>query len=182
MSGQITMDFYEGAVIVRHAGEKRLFDRTQTGRMTINLEDHPDAAKPDKSEWTTFIPAVSYQGGVEREDPEDEITFRNNQYTVTVKDLEGGAHYLTIKRNDRHWKHDWRHLQRIKNELLGPEVEAVELYPAESRLVDEANQYHLWALPEGERFPFGFTDRSVRMDSDEEHGSKQRPDRDEESK
>ena len=34
--------------------------------------------------------------------------------------------------------------------------------PAESRLVDTANQYHLWcfAEPEGQ-FPFGYTDRLV---------------------
>jgi hypothetical protein len=36
--------------------------------------------------------------------------------------------------------HDWRDLQRIKNQLVGPECEAVELYPAESRKVDTANQ------------------------------------------
>lgn len=44
--------------------------------------------------------------------------------------------------------------QRIKNELLGDEYEACELYPAESRLVDGANQFHLWAI--NGQFPFGF--------------------------
>jgi hypothetical protein len=37
--------------------------------------------------------------------------------------------------------HDWRELQRIKNEIVGDEIEAVELYPAESRLLDTANWY-----------------------------------------
>jgi hypothetical protein len=176
---QIVMEIFEGAIIVKHAGEKKVFDRHETGKLTINLEDSPDATKPDTKEWTEFAPATSYMAGKQIDEPEGQTTFRNNQYTVTVVDLEGGAHYLTIKRNDRHWARDWRHFQRIKNELLGPEVEAVELYPAESRLVDEANQFHLWALAEGERFPLGFTDRSVLMSSDEEHGSKQRPVQDE---
>lgn len=55
----------------------------------------------------------------------------------------------------------WRDKQRIKNEILGPEWECVELYPAESRLVDTSNQYHLWCLPPGYPFPFGFGERLV---------------------
>ena len=54
--------------------------------------------------------------------------------------------------------HDWRELQQIKNAICGEEIEAVELYPA-SRLVDTSNQYHLWALPAGKRFPFGYKER-----------------------
>jgi len=51
--------------------------------------------------------------------------------------------HLSIKRLDKHPVRDWRHFQRIKNELIGEENEAVELYPAQSRLVDTTNQYHL---------------------------------------
>lgn len=82
--------------------------------------------------------------------------------------------HLSVKRRDKAPVHDWRHLQRIKNELLGPEHEAVELYPAESRLVDAANQYHLWAFDEPTfRFPFGFGDRLVS--NVPPPGGKQRP-------
>lgn len=70
--------------------------------------------------------------------------------------------WLSIKRKDKQPIHDWRHLQRIKNEIIGPENEAVELYPAESRLADSANQYHLWVIKDPEiKFPFGFKDRLV---------------------
>ena len=48
----------------------------------------------------------------------------------------------------------WRHLQRIKNELIGLERVAVEVYPPVSELVDQANMYHLWVLPEGVQLPF----------------------------
>lgn len=70
--------------------------------------------------------------------------------------------HLSIKRLDREPIHDFRELQAIKNELVGPENEGVELYPAESRLVDSANQFHLWVLASpDERFPFGFSSRLV---------------------
>ena len=71
--------------------------------------------------------------------------------------------HLLIGRRDKApvGKERFRDFQRIKNELVGPECEAVELYPAESRLVDTANQYHLWCFAEEERFPFGYTDRLV---------------------
>ena len=52
--------------------------------------------------------------------------------------------YLSVKRIDRKPFHDWRAMQRIKNSVLGPEWEGVEMYPAESRLVDTSNQYHLF--------------------------------------
>jgi hypothetical protein len=49
----------------------------------------------------------------------------------------------------------------------------MELHPAESRLMDTSNQYHLWALPPGHRFPWGYTGRSVSERSF--RGSVQRP-------
>jgi hypothetical protein len=70
--------------------------------------------------------------------------------------------WLSIKRRDKEPIHDWRQLQRIKNEVIGTENEAIELYPAESRLVDTAYQYHLWVLADKEiRFPFGWDKRAV---------------------
>jgi len=93
--------------------------------------------------------------------------YGNDRYTVTLtsagdEGLEGMVH-LSIHNHSRSatGAHDWRHFQRIKNELLGPEREAVELFPAESRLVDTSNEFHLWVAPEGFQFPFGFTERSV---------------------
>ena len=84
--------------------------------------------------------------------------------------------HLSIKRRDKEPIRDWRELQAIKNALVGEQYEAVELYPADSRLVDTANQYHLWVLnQEGTSFPFGFTDRLVDFDGDVD-GVKQRPD------
>lgn len=97
-----------------------------------------------------------------------EELWKNSRYQVAVNrqavvpDGWPAMVHLSIKRVDRAPIHDWRDLQRIKNELVGPEHEAVELYPAEERLVDSANQYHLWVLADRERrFPFGFVERFV---------------------
>ncbi len=89
-------------------------------------------------------------------------TFKNgdrpSDYQVRVKQEEEGVIWLSIKRIDKGPCHDWRHFQEIKNMIIGPEHEAVELYPAESRVVDTANQYHLWVAADPEfRFPFGFS-------------------------
>lgn len=93
--------------------------------------------------------------------------FVNSQYQVLVRDLGvvgalGPMAHLSIKRHDKNPIRDWRHLQRIKNELIGYHCEAVELYPDDRRLIDDANQFHLYALLESGRwFPFGDQERSV---------------------
>jgi hypothetical protein len=87
-------------------------------------------------------------------------SFYNGKYQVIVKQ-EGDCTILAIRREDRRPIFDWRDVQWIKNQLLGPEVEAVQLFPAESRLVDTSNQYYLYAWPEGCHFQFGFTERLV---------------------
>lgn len=107
----------------------------------------------------------------------------NNQYQVLKRtfpsDLFGQVIHLSIRRQDRAPARDWRHFQKMKNQLAGPEWEGVELYPAESRLVDEANQYHIWCV--NGTLPFGFADRSVGgPDEAAKVGGKQRAFDDEE--
>lgn len=87
-----------------------------------------------------------------------------NKYVVSVyRKVKNGFNvrmtHLSIRRRDRAPIHDWRDLQIIKNQICGPEREAVELYPAESRLMDAANQYHLWVFDEPNKIlPLGFHD------------------------
>lgn len=69
---------------------------------------------------------------------------------------DGVIWHLSIKRHDREPMQDWRVLQRIKTEIAGAETEALELYPAESRVVDTANQYHLYAFVNCGMIPIGF--------------------------
>lgn len=101
----------------------------------------------------------------------------NSRYQVTIWYRDGGATFgpivhLSIKTHDRQARHDWRDFQRIKNEIVGPEFDAVEIYPAESKLVDSANQYHVFVFREF-RLPFGFSERLVGDGNWQD--SKQRP-------
>jgi hypothetical protein len=102
--------------------------------------------------------------------------FVNDWYQVTMYEdagPDGAVNWLVIRRRDSAPVHDWRHLQQIKNDLCGPEREGIEIYPAESRLVDTANQYHMYVFPSGARVPFGYLEREV---SDAPHeGNRNRP-------
>jgi hypothetical protein len=105
--------------------------------------------------------------------------WKNETYQVMVHPMNGKIAddwvHLSIKRNDREVIHDWRDIQEIKNQLLGRECEAVELYPAESRVIDASNQFHLWGRKNTAfRFPFGF-DEGRHVSNDTFGKSKQRP-------
>jgi hypothetical protein len=80
--------------------------------------------------------------------------------------------HLSIKRIDRKPidENHWRILQEIKNCIIGTNHEAVEIYPNEDRLMDTANQYHLWCLAYPDLlFPFGYmTPRAVTSSDDVE--------------
>ena len=92
--------------------------------------------------------------------------WRNRTYHVVKRDLatwDGRplAH-LAVSRYDRRSARDWRHLQQIKNQLAGEECKAVELFPAETRLVDTCNVTHLWCVTDPAFcFPFGYEERDI---------------------
>jgi hypothetical protein len=81
--------------------------------------------------------------------------FGNRLYDGVVLTFEDGSMHLSFKRRDRAAVRDWRHFQAIKNEVAGPEREAIEIFPSESNLIDAANEYHLWILPAGMASPYG---------------------------
>jgi hypothetical protein len=101
-------------------------------------------------------------------------TWGNNRYQVFVNHIEPNKHrgdlpmvHLSIKRLDRKPIRDWRDLQRIKDELVGTDAEGVEIYPSQARLIDGANQHHIFCIPPGQVFPFGFEERSVTDNKEE---------------
>lgn len=129
-----------------------------------------DDLKPAKVTWNEAKKILNYN--------EDCLVYTNSTYTVMYQDekrvdkhqlvdevWKGTIRYLSIKRNDKETIHDWRDLQEIKNQICGEDSEAIEIYPAESRLMDTANQYHLWVFPKGVRIPVGY---NVRVVIDEE--------------
>lgn len=110
-----------------------------------------------------------------------DTVYRNDIYQVAVSDARTPPDFpemweLSIKRIDQEPIHDWRDFQAIKNELIGPEHEGVEVYPAESRLMDTANQYYMYVFKNPALcFPFGFTERRVATPAEaKQFGAKQR--------
>jgi len=84
----------------------------------------------------------------------------NDLYLCVVREYQECTH-LSIKKHDKSPVHNWQHLQQIKNDICGNEREAIELYPAMSRIIDTCNQYHLWVLRE--RLSIGFHGRAVQL-------------------
>ena len=85
--------------------------------------------------WTAFVRVHERSGEV----------WRNSRYFVEVtripvEALDVPVIHLQIESNDHRPIHNWRDFQRIKTEILGEEEEALELYPAESCLVDESQR------------------------------------------
>lgn len=105
--------------------------------------------------WQPLERSTPYRNG-QPVDLGDEEQWANDQYVVHLRHMKSlgeapEAIHLSIRNQDRGTRHDWRDFQRIKNQLAGPEYEGVELYPAESKKIDTANQYHLFCFP----FPLG---------------------------
>lgn len=71
--------------------------------------------------------------------------------TRTIRTEWGQVIHATIT---SHQEPTWSEKQWIKNQLFGPEAHAIEVFPKESQLVDEADMYHLWILPPGFEIPF----------------------------
>jgi hypothetical protein len=116
-----------------------------------------------------------------REESPDSV-WHNDQYEILVYGEGDGSMHLSIKRFDRAPIRNWRHFQQMKNEIAGPEREGLELFPRESRLADNANQYHLWVLPEGMEIPVGWQqgmvvirDEEVEMYNHQPHPGRQEP-------
>ena len=73
-----------------------------------------------------------------------------------------GVIHLSIRMNNG-FDHlcDWRDFQNIKNDLVGVNYCAIEIYPPEEFLHDTDNVFHLWVFPEGVSIPIGWTNRIV---------------------
>ena len=96
-----------------------------------------------------------------------EVWYANDIYQAAVDysawenvdaNKPGRCIWLSIKNHEKTTEIPWQHKQWIKNDICGEEMEAMELFPAESRLVNTANQYHLWVF---DQIPIGFNGRLI---------------------
>lgn len=115
-----------------------------------------DLVKEGWGEWEEIPKIRWYQSPVP---PIDGLYkfIKNNIYSVQFVEQNtewGVLTRLLIRRHDTKTTVPWAHKQRIKNELVGEEAIALEIFPPESKLFDYANIYHLWVVPSNIKLPF----------------------------
>ena len=110
------------------------------------METNPIGSDLLKKPWTPFRTCFP-----DRRDPKSTI-FLNSRYHVHLRrypsETKGAPDlvHLSFKRVDQRTLVPYEDKIRIKDEIVHPECEGIELYPARSREVDTANQYHLWVI------------------------------------
>lgn len=104
--------------------------------------------------WTDFEQVYPHTAEGPVELAEGETYWRNSFYTVFRKEIDPelgmeGAVRLSIKHNYGKAIREWKHLQRVKNELCGEEREAIEVFPPQSMVASLDNEHHLFVTPVG---------------------------------
>ena len=82
-------------------------------------------------------------------------------YSVQVMDVVapwGWCRHMKIQRIDGQAGITWDAMQQLKDEYLGPDVLAVELYPPAQCVVNDVNMRHLWEIP-ADVLPVGLQQR-----------------------
>lgn len=91
--------------------------------------------------------------------------FTNNRYAVILVEMPMPAgpdaiHLLMMPRDNQPGG-SWADLQRIKDEIVGADIEMYQVYPAASEMVDKEHTYHLWGYRDASwRLPLGL-DRAL---------------------
>lgn len=132
----------------RRAHERKL-RREKSSQEDVTIEsptsNHSTVMVMNQPDWTPFKrTAERYRDGAE--------LWENSRYIAAVyppqKYAEGWPRVVHIS-----FKHvsnvaisDFRDMQAIKNALVGEECMSIQIFPAESQLIDGANQYHLWCF------------------------------------
>ncbi len=88
---------------------------------TINKETHPHLRYVTKC-WQT----------------------KDGKYDILFDEVKGFKH-LRIRRIDDAPIHNYMDMQQIKNDLLGKDVIAIEVYPKSDDFKNGSNTYHLWS-------------------------------------
>ena len=96
----------------------------------------------------------------------DRYWFSDDGYSVMSRLIStewGKVEHITIQ-NSKMKCGDvpWSVKQEIKNELFGENRIAIEIFPAQNRLVDIMDVYHLWLLPKNFKMPFGIHPKDTK--------------------
>lgn len=75
------------------------------------------------------------------------VAHRNRVFSVLDRTLESGVRHLAVSSLSQK-RPTWWEMQRIKCDLSGEWSTAVEVYPPSDQVVDGADMFHIWVLPE----------------------------------
>lgn len=94
--------------------------------------------------------------------------YRSRQFLAQVFDQGGGILRMSVNRTEwderqKRFREDisWDELQRLKAEAGYGNRWAVEVYPADTAIVNVANMRHLWLLPEAPAFAWNANQREA---------------------
>lgn len=114
-------------------------------RRVLLSDERKRRASGDWGPWETIdLPNGTGGGGWNRN---VRHAYRNKVFCVLSRSTSGMAIHLAIASLSGE-RPTWWEAQRIKNDLAGEDATAVEVYPPQTEVVDEADMYHLWVLPE----------------------------------
>ncbi len=103
-----------------------------------------------------FREREDYLGYAQGFDPDITQVYTDSEFIVEVHGTHVSSPFrcrLVVKRIDKAPVRAWRDLQDIKNEIVGKDAVAIEIYPREDHVTDTGNLYHLWVLREGYEIP-----------------------------
>lgn len=72
---------------------------------------------------------------------------KNKVFSVLDRTLPNGVRHLAVASLSG-IRPTWREMQRIKDSIAGCDKTAVEVYPPAMEIVDQADMFHIWVLPE----------------------------------
>lgn len=122
------------------------FDMQPRRNRRLILRDEGIARRSGK--WSAWETLHFPRGSVSPNGWTAEFTkaHRNNVFSILERTLPDGTRHLGITSLSG-VRPTWPEMQRIKDEIAGPDATAVEVYPPKAEIIDAADMYHLWVLP-----------------------------------
>ena len=68
----------------------------------------------------------------------------------SITTLENGSRWIHVSCSKKIGQIVWKDLQSVKNQFIGSEKEAIQVFPKIRNLIDISDCYHLWSLLDGE--------------------------------
>ncbi len=129
----------------------------QVSRNERRLLLRAEALARRSGQWGPWEVVSFPAGTIGRGWTHDITTARKNRvFSVLTRDAGSGVTHLAVTSLSQE-RPTWWEMQRIKDELAGPTATAVEVYPPAAEIVDGADMFHIWVLPQG--LPFGLKDK-----------------------